>query len=235
MQPTNGETKQTMHFCLFDIDGTLLSSGGAGQAAMEAAFLAEFGLENPVEGLTTAGRTDRAIAADLFAYFNLEHHEENHQRFVRAYLERLPAELARRRGLVLPGIRELLESLSHRDDVSLGLLTGNFCEGARIKLSHHALDHHFSYGGYGDHHLDRDDVAREALAEIRRLHANCVELDRVWIIGDTPADVRCGRAIGANVVAVSTGIYSRDVLRSVGPDYLVDDFSDPGRLLQLLR
>lgn len=224
-----------MHFCLFDIDGTLLNSGGAGQAAMEAAFLAEFGFDNPVEGLTTAGRTDRAIARDLFSFFAMEHDEERHQRFVTAYLERLPEELGRRDGLVLPGIPELLDTLHGMDNIVLGLLTGNFHRGAEIKLGHHGIDHYFDFGGFGDHHYDRDDVAREALAEIQRRHDDDVEPDRIWIIGDTPADVRCGRAIGANVVAVSTGIYSREELEAAGPDHLVADFSDPRLLVELLN
>jgi len=224
-----------MHFCLFDIDGTLLNSGGAGQAAMEAAFLAEFGFENPVEGLTTAGRTDRAIAADLFAFFGLEHDEDLHQRFVGAYLDRLPAELARRDGLVLPGIPELLETLNDRSDVVLGLLTGNFRRGAQIKLGHHQIDHYFDFGGFGDHHHDRDSVARDALEEVRRRHDDDVEPDQVWIVGDTPADVQCGRAIEANVVAVSTGIYSHEQLQAAEPDHLFADFSDPASLLRLLK
>jgi HAD superfamily hydrolase (TIGR01509 family) len=188
-----------MHVCLFDIDGTLLSSGGAGQAAMEAAIVSEFGALARYEGLSTAGRTDRAIAADLFDYHKVEAGEEALRRFIAAYLSHLPRELAARQGMVLPGIAALLGSLAD-----------------------------------GDQHLHRDDVAREAFVEVHRRLNGSVRPERVWVIGDTPADVRCARAIGVNIVAVATGIFSEDELRAERPDHLCADFSDPERLLSLL-
>jgi phosphoglycolate phosphatase-like HAD superfamily hydrolase len=215
-----------MHICLFDIDGTLLNTGGAGQAAMEDAFGAEFGTSRPAEGLLTAGRTDRAIAIDLFRFHGFDYDDEPAERFYQAYLRKLPAHLAERAGMVLPGVEALIQSLREREDVVLGLLTGNFREGAKLKLGHFNLHHHFDFGGFGDRHLDRDDVAREALAEVRQRFNGTFDPARLWVIGDTPADVRCGRAIGAKVVAVGTGQYSVDVLRDTSPDVLFDDFAD---------
>ena len=223
-----------MHYCLFDIDGTLLSSGGAGQAAMEAALEDLFGANNPVHGISTAGRTDRAIVSDLFDFFQIAFDEQVWEQFVAAYLEELPQHLANKGGLVLPGIVEILESLHNRDDVILGLLTGNFSLGAKTKLRHFQLDHYFRFGGYGDHHHDRDDVAREALASLQNFHPDPVNLDGLWVIGDTPADVKCGRAIGAKVVAVGTGLYSMEDLKAARADYLFEDFSDPNVFLSLL-
>src|SRR5262245_9670782 len=153
---------------LFDIDGTLLSSGGAGRAAMEAALREEFGLAQLSGRVEFSGRTDRAIGCDLFRMHGIEESPANWERFVAGYLRRLPDCLARHQGQVLPGIGSLLERLRTQGYVTLGLLTGNTREGARLKLSHYQIAHHFAFGGYGDLHLDRCDVAREALAELRR-------------------------------------------------------------------
>lgn len=215
-----------MHICLFDIDGTLLNTGGAGQAAMEDAFGLEFGTNRAVEGLVTAGRTDRAIAIDLFKFHGFEFDDASSDRFYQAYLRRLPTHLAERAGLVLPGVESLLETLSQREDVVLGLLTGNFREGAKLKLGHFNLHHHFDFGGFGDRHLDRDDVAREALDAVRERFNGSFDAAKLWVIGDTPADVRCGRAIGAKVLAVATGQFSADHLRGTNPDYLFENFAD---------
>jgi phosphoglycolate phosphatase len=219
-----------MHILLFDIDGTLLSSGGAGQAAMEAALRREFLPELPAVDIPTAGRTDRAICADLFVQFGLNPSREVWDRFHNAYLQELPLHLRRRKGLVLPGVRELLVEISQRADVLIGLLTGNFREGARIKLEHHELHHHFRCGGYGDHHLDRDDVAREAWNAVREIHPEA-EIERTWVLGDTPADIRCARAIGAKVLAVATGMFRTQELAAHGPNALRSDFSETDAVL----
>ncbi len=220
-----------MHVLLFDIDGTLLNSGGAGQAAMEAAFRREFLSTLPAVDIPTAGRTDRAICTDLFTTFGLAITEADWNRLHAAYCAELPAHLRRLEGLVLPGVRELLAALSKRDDVLIGLLTGNFREGARLKLEHHDLHHHFCCGGYGDHHHDRDDVAREAWREVQSLLPNAA-IDRTWVLGDTPSDIRCARAIGANVLAVSTGMFPHDELASHAPTVLHRDLSQTSQVLE---
>jgi phosphoglycolate phosphatase-like HAD superfamily hydrolase len=206
-----------MHVLLLDIDGTLLSSGGAGQAAMEAALEREFGAVRPIEGIAYAGRTDHAITRDLFDYYALEQTAERRLRFQQTYFELLPQYLSRREGLILPGVLELLELLTTRDDIAVGLLTGNFRHGAGLKLRHYAIDHHFTFGGYGDEHHDRDDVAREALRQAEAKVGRDA-IDEVWVIGDTPADVRCARAIRAKVLAVATGHYTVPELEACAPD-----------------
>ncbi|MGH7202641.1 MAG: HAD family hydrolase [Planctomycetaceae bacterium] len=223
-----------MDVCLFDIDGTLLSTGGAGQAAMEAAIAMAFGTERRVSDVLTAGRTDHAISLDLFQYYGVEMTEERGRNFRDAYLEQLPRFLSDRAGTVLPGVERLLDSLAEQPAVALGLLTGNFREGAAIKLRHYALEHFFAFGGFGDRHLDRDDVAREALRECRRHLGTAVDPQRVWVIGDTPSDIRCARAIGARSVAVATGVFPPADLAAARPDHLFSDFSEPESLLQVL-
>jgi phosphoglycolate phosphatase len=223
-----------MYICLFDIDGTLLSSGGAGKAAMEAALGTEFGIGQVTDDVPFSGRTDRAIARDLFRLHSVQDSPQNWQRFLAAYLRHLPLYLSSHKGAVLPGIAALLESLQARGDVAVGLLTGNVRDGARLKLGHYGLFHHFAFGAFGDVHLDRDDVAREALHVVRTfLKGGAVDLERIWVIGDTPLDVRCARSIGARVVAVATGWHSLELLAAAQPDLVVADFTDPGPLLRL--
>lgn len=222
-----------MHVLLFDIDGTLLSTGGAGQAAMETVFRREFLPTLPSVDIPTAGRTDRAICTDLFAQFGLAGSLDEWNRFHRAYIAELPNHLQRLTGLVLPGVRELLAELAQRDDVLVGLLTGNFRAGARLKLEHHGLDSHFCCGGYGDDHHDRDDVARVAWAEVCKLKPEA-SIERTWVLGDTPSDIRCARAIGANVLAVATGMFSHDELAAHNPTTLYRDFSETDAVLKSL-
>lgn len=215
-----------MKVLLFDIDGTLIDAGGAGQAAMEGAIAEVFGKANPVSGIPTAGRTDRAIAVDLFQFHGIELDETGWTRYTTAYYRLLPESLKTKSGRILPGVVTLLDRLKQRSDVLMGLLTGNFAEGARLKLLHYGLDHHFRFGGYGDEHHDRDDVAREAYRKTQT-HLPSVDPDRVWVIGDTPSDIRCGRAIGAKVLAVGTGMFETSELEPHKPDVLLKDLSQP--------
>ena len=128
----------------------------------------------------------------------------------------------------------MLVRLSGRDDVRLGLLTGNYREAAWQKLRHYGLAEHFAFGGFGDDHADRDDVARQALTAAAEHHApQTINREKLWVIGDTPADVRCGRAIGARVIAVGTGMYSMEELRQSEPDHLFADFADVDSVLSL--
>jgi phosphoglycolate phosphatase-like HAD superfamily hydrolase len=220
-----------MHVCLFDIDGTLISSGGAGKAALEAALASEFGIGPLFEKLELSGRTDRAIAYDILRMHALGETPENWRRLITGYLRHLPHSLATLRGRVLPGIAALLEDLSRRGDVLLGLLTGNIRAGAKVKLGHFGLYDYFTFGGYGDEHLDRDDVAREALAEVHRQLNGATVPERIWVVGDTPLDIACARAIGARAVAVATGWHTTEELAAHQPDLLLNDLSDPTALL----
>jgi len=220
--------------CLFDIDGTLLATGGAGKAAMEAALISEFGLSALIDGVPYSGRTDRAIGRDLLGLHGIEDSPETWRRLVAAYLARLPEQLARHRGQVLPGVASLLDSLSADDAVLVGLLTGNIREGARGKLAHYGLWEHFAFGGFGDDHFDRNDVAVAAKAAVEMHLADGSAADQIWVIGDTPLDVRCARHIGARVVAVSTGWHTMEELAEAEPDLLLKDLADPGPVLKAM-
>jgi phosphoglycolate phosphatase len=230
-----------MHICFLDIDGTLVLTGGAGQAAFARTFAEDFGTPSIDREVTFAGRSDRAIATDLFRAHGVEPSPENWERFRTGYLRRLGETLAANAGHVLPGVIELLGALSARGDVAVGLLTGNLREGARCKLSHYNLWHRFLFGGFGDDHLDRCEIAAVALAAA---HAhlngattaigNGADIGQVLVIGDTLNDITCGRSIDARCIAVPTGHTPADVLRSGQPDVLVETLRDFGPILALL-
>ncbi len=223
-----------MLFCLFDIDGTLITTGGAGRMALEMALAAEFNVADVDHRVDFAGRTDRAIVRDLLRAHALEDSQENWQRFLKSYLARLPDNLAQREGSVLPGVEPLLERLAKRSDVTLGLLTGNVQSGAWKKLEYYGLAHFFQFGAFGDRHYQRNEVAQEALIACRKLAGNEPRGEHIWVIGDTPNDVLCARAIGARCVAVATGVYSRDQLDAAEPDLLLGDLDDTQRILDAI-
>ncbi|HMP05964.1 MAG TPA: HAD family hydrolase [Lacipirellulaceae bacterium] len=221
---------------LFDIDGTLIQTGGAGQLAFAETFADVFGVAQISAEVKFAGRSDRAIASELMEVHGLEPSPENWRRFHDAYLQRLPAALERRTGQVLPGVVELLDVLGAESDCVVGLLTGNVVAGARTKLGYYGLADRFPFGGFGDELLDRNDIAAAALAAA---HGECSRAGRVLsgaiVIGDTEHDVRCARAIGAVAVAVPTGGATREALAATQPDMLLDDLSDAAPLLQAVR
>jgi phosphoglycolate phosphatase len=228
----------SQHILFFDIDGTMLSTGGAGQRAMELALVEEFRIRFPFEDVLTAGRTDCGIADEIFSKYQLEDSPKERHRFMNSYLERLPECLKTLPGALLPGVTELLDQLHKLENVHLSLLTGNYVEGAWIKLRHFGIDHYFQSGGYGDDHPHRDDVARLALQNVCEHLNRHVDGHDACVIGDTPADIRCARAINARAAAVATGVYSRNQLSPHSPGHLFDDLSHTdavmNRLLQKL-
>lgn len=223
-----------MHICLFDIDGTLIDTGGAGQHSILHMLEEEFQVSAPIEGIPTAGRTDHSIMVDLFDYFQIPNTSENRQRFEAGYLKLLANNLKTRQGRVLPGIRSILDHLAQQDHIDLGLLTGNFEQGAQQKLTHYDLGHFFEFGAFGDHHADRNDVAQEAVRQIQLRHApELLTQATIWVVGDTPSDITCARAIGAKVIAVATGVYPLEDLRKCEPDYLFEHFEEIQPVLSL--
>ncbi|MFO1019749.1 MAG: HAD family hydrolase [Planctomycetales bacterium] len=222
-----------MHICLFDIDGTLINSGGAGKWAMESALEEAFGITAPTQGVPYEGRTDRAISEDLMRHHGVEATPEEWLRFREIYLTWLPKCLKERQGMVLPGILPVLKELVQRDDCILGLLTGNTRRGAFHKLERYGLHTYFEFGGFGDDYTNRDDVARSALEAVHAKTSGKYALEKIWVIGDTPFDVRCGKAIGAKTIAVATGTHPVGELHASTPDYVFEDFSDHTTLLAL--
>jgi phosphoglycolate phosphatase len=215
-----------MRVILFDIDGTLVRTGGAGKAAMEDALRETFAVREVLDTVPYSGRTDRAIARDLLRVHGIPDTADNERTLREAYLAKLPATLGRHPGLVCPGIPELVAELKACPNTVLGLLTGNVRAGAATKLGHYGLWGHFTCGGFGDDHYDRDDVARAAMVSARATAGRDLDPRNVWIVGDTPLDVSCARAVGANAVAVATGWHPLEELTACAPDHAFADLSD---------
>jgi phosphoglycolate phosphatase len=211
---------------LFDIDGTLVNTGGAGIQSLKARVREHFHTDDDLGDIEIAGKTDMAIVRDILRKYRVAVTPENMQAFAADYIDGLPAELDRCQGRVLPGIRPLLEQLKQRPTVVLGLLTGNLHRGAELKLQHYDLWHFFEFGAFGDDHHDRNQLGAFAHRRAREKHGCEFDAANIDVIGDTAHDVACGKALGARTVAVATGSWSRKRLQECAPDFLFDDFSD---------
>ena len=224
------DTTAPPRLVLFDIDGTILWSDGAGRRAMEHALTTIFGSTGD-PGYRYDGKTDRQIVRELMrgAGHGDAHIDARMGELTALYLEGLEAELAsgEREVRLLPGIPELLDALDARDDVVLGLLTGNLEAGARAKLGAAGLDFsRFRVNAFGSDHEHRPHLP--AVAQRRAREALGVEVagERVVVIGDTPADIDCGRGIGARAIAVATGRYGVEELAAHEPAAVFADLSD---------
>lgn len=220
---------------LFDIDGTLVQTAHAGVRGMDAAFARLHGRTGALDGIPIAGRTDRSIVRDAFVRLGLDPTDDDIERLRVAYLEDLRVEIARptREPMgVLPGVHALLDALEARPTVGVGLLTGNFQGGARIKLGHFDLWRRFAFGAFGDRHQNRRDLLPMALQAAQAAGHALVPPDRVIVIGDTPLDVDCAVAHGARALAVATGHYGSDALVEAGADLTVDTLSDTRQIVE---
>lgn len=222
-----------MYAVLFDIDGTLIVTGGSGHGAFAKTFAEDFGVEKIARDVPFSGRSDRAITLDLMQHAGIDTTEENWQKFKAGYLRRLPGTLEELDGCVLPGVTELLDRLAKIPDVVIGLLTGNMQEGARAKLTHYGLWDRFTFGGYGDTATNRNDIAAAAVVEARR-HIGDQPLCGTMVIGDTVHDVTCGKSVSAFTVAVPTGHATVDELQVSEPHLLLNDLTEAEPLVQAI-
>lgn len=220
---------------LWDIDGTLIVSHGAGFRAMEHALTKRFGRKCDMRTIDWAGRTDSWIAGEVLRRVGLPATPQNVHDYLEAYLETLPLELrAGRPGQVLPGILTLLETVRQRPDAIQGLLTGNLERGARLKLTHFNVWHYFEFGAYADDSPLRNDLGPHALRRAKERHAVEFSPANTFIIGDTPHDIECGKVIGAKTIAVATGKYSAAELAAHAPTAVFADFSDTAAFLRVI-
>ncbi len=218
---------------LWDIDGTLLNTHGAGVRALERALLLGFGIAGSIKDIDYSGRTDGWIIRQILAKFDLPATAGNLARMADGYVAALPAELTDSGVRLLAGIPELLEAARSRG-VALGLLTGNLRRGAEAKLSSRNAWHYFPFGAFADDSEDRNELGLHALRRARAHHGIDFEPAHVWVIGDTPHDVGCARAFGARAIAVATGRHTREQLQVARPDAVLDDLSDAGRFWRTL-
>lgn len=213
-----------IRLALFDIDGTLVHTGGAGMKAFARVFATEFGAPHGTERMRFAGRTDVSLVREFFGLHHIPATAENFARFFDRYAFWLDHILAHSHTEECAGIRALIHEFEALPEPPLlGLLTGNVRLGAEIKLRHFGLWEHFVTGGFADDHEDRDHIAAAARQRGERLLGRALEGEEILVIGDTPLDIRCGRAIGARVLAVATGGARMEELARHQPDWLVAD------------
>ncbi len=212
---------------LFDIDGTLVHTGGAGIKAFARVFATEFNLPNGVEGIKFAGRTDVNLVREFFLRHDITPNAENFRRFFEPYVFWLDHILAQSHTEACPGVAQMLRALrALPQPPMIGLLTGNIQLGAEIKLRHFDLWREFELGAFADDHEERDQIAHAARRRANRVLKRELRGEEIVVIGDTPLDIRCGRAIGAKVLAVATGGATLDDLRPHKADWLVDNLAE---------
>ena len=224
----------TPRVLFWDIDGTLLTTKRAGLLALEKAAQEVCGTSPDFSALKTSGLTDHEVAELAIRECDGEPTPELASALLRSYERHLPAHLGLRQGGPLPGVVEILDALLARDDVISLLLTGNTPAGARAKLEHYGLAGYFPGGAFCVDGDDRPGIARRALGVAAEHAGEEVDLKSLFVIGDTPADIRCGQAIGARTVAVASGNYALDELERCGPWLALERLPGPARFSELL-
>ena len=215
-----------MKLVLFDIDGTLMDSGGAGTRSMSLAFEEIFSVSDAFMGINMAGKTDIQIMKEGLRKYGLNAEDGNVALFSDRYIEHLRREIETPRKHLKPRIKESLDLLSRMDDIFLGLLTGNIEAGARIKLDAFGLNAYFPLGAFGNDDEDRNKLLPIAAERFHLLHHREVDYRDCIIIGDTPRDVECAKIYGAYAIAVATGPYLYDSLVASGADMVLRDMSE---------
>lgn len=222
---------------LFDIDGTLVSTGGRAAAALRSAMERELGRSVATQGYSFAGKTDPQIVFELSAGAGMRRDQVEPRLpavFAR-YLELLDAALPPGGATALPGTRELLADLRERPEVTLGLLTGNLAEGARIKLRAAGFDDGFPFGAYGSDCEDRNRLVPVAWERAAAVTGRRFGPRNTVVVGDAEADIACARAAGARVAAVTTGWTPRERLAAMQPDALLESLAVPEAAEIILR
>ena len=216
---------ESMRLVLFDIDGTLVDCGPSVRRLFGDAMIEVFGTAGPIDSYDFCGRTDDEIVFGLTAAAGLPAAEVSRRLplMKRLYVQWLDATLDPAEMRVLPAVTGLLDDLAARDDVCLALLTGNWQDGARVKLGRAGLDGYFAFGAFGDDQPDRLGLPPVALERAAAVTGRRWRMDECLIVGDSPADVACARAHDIPALAVATGRTPAEELLAAGPRWLVDD------------
>src|SRR5579884_156809 len=211
---------------LFDVDGTLIHTGGVGKMSFARTLASVFNARNGVERVRFAGRTDVSLVRELFGVCGVAATPENFQRFFDQYVFWLDHLLAEGRGGICPGVTEWIRDLQALPrPPMLGLLTGNIRLGAEIKLRRYGLWEWFEIGAFADDHEDRNQIAATALDRARRVLDENLRPEEILVVGDTPHDVRCAQFIGAQALAVATGGATLEELKKFRPRWAVEDLT----------
>ncbi len=222
---------------LFDVDLTLIQTGGCGRRAMSLAFEEILGNgHTAMKNVSFAGNTDGGIFREALSQVEGEWNQQKQDEFKNSYLKHLVKEIIKpdKSQEIKPGILKLLPKLQERDDITLALLTGNWEQGARTKLQHFDLWHFFEFGAYADDAWVRNELPPIAAKRFSQIKGKPIQPKNVYVIGDTPKDVECTRPYGAKSVAVATGYFSVDQLKKTEPDYMFENFAEPEMFIEIL-
>jgi phosphoglycolate phosphatase-like HAD superfamily hydrolase len=219
---------------LWDIDGTILHTGKAGETALGRAMEKLYGINRGLQGLEIAGRTDKWIVEQLLGRDGKPNGLEEVGQFLDVYVELLADELPRRNGVLHPGVLGILEEAHQRPELVQALLTGNIEKGARLKLTRYGVNHFFDFGAFADDSSIRNELGPHAKRRAEEKHGEEFPPERIFVIGDTPHDVACARAIGAKAIAVATGSFTKRQLKDCGADAVFTDLAHPKAFFDLL-
>jgi len=209
---------------LYDIDGTLITAGGAGTRALNRAFHRLFGIEQAFRTISMAGKTDPQIMREGLQLHGLDHLDGNVDKMIDNYLFFLKEEIENPMRHIMPGINESLALFGDKG-MTIGLLTGNLEKGAKIKLTPFGIFDYFNSGAFGSDHEDRDALLPIAIGKYKKQGLEFSPQD-CFIIGDTPRDVQCAKIHGAHCIAVATGPYSVEDLRNTKADIVFESLED---------
>jgi len=220
---------------LWDIDGTLVQMDRAGERSLlisiKELYGRDLGTHLPVD---LKGRTDTSIIRDLLTFLGVAHSPEEMERLKAAYLSHMPTTMPAGKARVLPGIKETLDAIHAHREIHQALLTGNLVEGAELKLTFLGLWHYFEFGAFANDSHIRDELGPFALRRAKEKLGIDFPPERVWIIGDTPHDIACGKAIGAKTIAVATGAFSVEELAKLNPTHVFADLTNPQALIDVI-
>ncbi len=224
-----------MKLILFDIDGTLISTGGAGKRALNLAFEKVIGIKEVFKNFEMAGKTDIQIIKEGLGLARVNPSYEIVNDIIENYLYYLMSEINNNSKHVKPGVLEFIGFVTAKYNYPLGLLTGNLEKGARIKLEPFGLNPLFPFGAFGSDHEDRNRLLPFARDRFSKKFNSSVDFSQCIVIGDTPRDVACAKPYGAKVIAVATGPYTVDELRNTDADVVVETLSEFEKVLPLLE
>jgi len=218
---------------IWDIDGTLIDCMGSGRRAMDKTFHKLFGIENGFQNIKMAGRLDWQIVNDAIKHHSIENFDIDI--FFKEYEKILKDELKSNQcGKILPGILEILENTSGKENIYHVLGTGNCQEGAKLKLSHLGIDTYFKLGGFGNNNLKRWQMIEKVIREAKEYFNVNFSPKDIYVIGDTVFDIECGKKLGVKSIAVATGSCEYEVLAKSSPDYIFKNFERASEFINFI-